>query len=321
MTSADPAASILAADTADDIVLPFETVKSKAKGRVVRLGAAVDKILARHSYPEPVSEALAHALALVAMLGAPLKEGARLSLQTKSDGPLGFLFVDYEAPGWLRATASFAEDRVENLKSQNAKPGEGALLGNGHLALTLDPGSGQERTQGIVAIDGTSITAAAHAYFRQSEQLPTFIRLAVARQRTPSGDNWTWRTGGLIVQHPGSDVELDEKTGDDEELLGEANEEWQRVRLLAATVEDHELIDPTLPADRLLYRLFHEEGIRAFQPKAIGVYCRCSRERVAAFLSSFSADDLAAVSEPDGSHTVTCEFCATKYHFAKGEIG
>ncbi len=194
------------------------------------------------------------------------------------------------------------------------------LLGNGHLALTLDPGGGKERTQGIVAIDGTSITTAAHAYFRQSEQLPTFIRLAVARQRTAAGDDWTWRAGGLIVQHPGRSVEAAKETGDDEELLGEESEDWQRVRLLAGTVEDHELIDPTLPADRLLYRLFHEEGIRAFQPRPIGVYCRCSRERVAAFLSSFSADDLAAVSEPDGSHTVTCEFCATQYRFAKGEI-
>lgn len=310
----------------DDLVLPFETVASGVKGRIVRLGSVAETVLGRHGYPEPVSMAVGHALALAAMLGAPLAAGARLGLQTRTDGPLGFLFVDYAGEGRIRATASFSKERLSALTPAGGRLNEGALLGAGNLALTLDPGSGDEISQGIVGLEGESIAAAANTYFRQREELPAYIRLAVARhrvasERRPGAESpWTWRAAGLLVQHPGH---AGEATGAGEEgLLSEDEaEDWQRVRLLAATVEDHELLDPSLSADELLLRLFHEEGVRVFPPRHLSAECRCSRERVAAFLKSFSAEDLAGMSEEDGSHVVTCEFCSATYRFSKDEIG
>lgn len=329
MAAAGPAAEKGPAQpVADDMVLPFATEISGVRGRVVRLGATVDTILSRHAYPDPVSEAVAHALALTTMLGAPMATGSRLSLQTRTDGPLGFLFVEYQSPGKVRATASFAKERLAELAARHARPSEGELLGHGHMALTLDPQDGRDVTQGIVALEGGSLTAAANTYFRQSEQLPSYIRLAVARHRVAGAEKssggeggdgargWTWRAGGLIVQHPS------ERDAEDEGdvVLGDTSEDWQRVRLLAATVEDHELLDPQLSPRRLLVRLFHEEGVRVFEPRPVTAHCRCSRERVAMFLASFSPESLEEMSEPDGSYSVTCEFCSTVYRFGRDEL-
>lgn len=304
----------------DDIVLPFRTERSRAVGRLVRLGASVDFILSGHDYPLPVSEALGQALALTAMLSAALKSGGKLSLQTKTDGPLRILISDIELPGRIRGYAAFDNARLAPLlEAGGGRIAQNQLLGSGHLALTFDPGDGREQHQGIVPLENETLTGAAHAYFRRSEQLPSFIRLAVARHRLPGDGGWHWRAGGLMIQH--LDAEPDEQAADDDTLAGDVNEDWQRARILAATVEDHELIDPTLPPEKLLLRLFHEEGVRAFARQPIAAHCRCSRERVQMFLSRFGADDLASMREPDGGLSVTCEFCSKKYVFAMDEIG
>src|SRR5690606_10458795 len=157
----------------DDLVLPFRTVRSDVVGRVVRLGSVVHNVLSRHAYPEPVSHALAEALALTAMLGSALKSGARLILQTKTDGPLDFLVAHFEEPGKVRGYASF--DKADAaLADTKGRGDQGALLGSGHLAMTIDPGGGRDSYQGIVAVDRAPLLVAAHEYFRQSEQLPTF---------------------------------------------------------------------------------------------------------------------------------------------------
>ena len=307
----------------DDLVLPFRTVRSGVIGRLVRLGPAVDEILSHHSAPEPVSQTLGEAVALTAMLGTALKIDGKLTLQTKTDGLLDFLVVSYEPPGRLRAYARYDKKRVGD---NDIDPGE--LLGEGHLAITIDPGEDMERYQGIVALDGEGVGDAALSYFRQSEQLPSFIRLAVARHYT-AGENgapgrWQWRAGGLMIQHlpsaGGTDPDLDEAFEIDA-LENEEDDDWERTRILASTVEDHELLDPTLAPERLLYRLFHEEGVRAFPVAPIEAYCRCSRERVAAFLKSFGAAELTDMREPDGSISVTCEFCTKSYKFAPDELG
>ena len=303
-------------DLQDDIVLPFRTEKSRAVGRLVRLGACVDTILSRHDYPDPVSEALAQALALTSMLSAALKPGGKLSLQTKTDGPLRVLISDIELPGRLRAYASFDRDRITELAAAGGKVQQPALLGSGHLALTFDPGDGRESHQGVVPLEGQSLTAAAHTYFRQSEQLPSFIRLAVARHRLPGADGWHWRAGGLMIQH----LDADPSEENEADAAGNA-EDWQRARLLAATVEDHELLDPTLAPERLLLRLFHEEGVRTFTRQHVHAHCRCSRERVQMFLTRFGRDELADMREPDGTLGVTCEFCSAKYTFDLDEVG
>jgi molecular chaperone Hsp33 len=310
------------AEPGDDLVLPFRTVKSDVVGRVVRLGPVVDAILSRHAYPEPVSHALGEALTLTAMLGSALKTGAKLILQTKTDGPLDFLVADFEEPGKVRGYANFDKSDAA-LAGTKGRGDQGAMLGTGHLAMTIDPGSGRERYQGIVAVDRRPLLAAAHEYFRQSEQLPTFIRLAVARHYGPprggSGGGpraWHWRAGGLMIQQlpreGGARRRADASEDDDEN--------WNRAHHLAATVEDHELTDPTLPPERLLYRLFHEEGVRVVPATGLAEACRCSRERIALYLDRFGPAELAGLRDPDGSLTVTCEFCSRQYRFAAGEV-
>lgn len=294
----------------DDLVLPFSTDRSGLKGRVVRLGPAVDTILSRHNYPDVVSEALGQALALTAMLGSPLKPGGRLGIQTKTDGAIRFLLADYEAPGRLRGYASFDAGRVEETTRQSPPAPQGQLIGSGHLAMTLDKGLGEESYQGVVALDGQSLSSAALTYFRQSEQLPSYVRLAVARVRAAGSVNWQWRAGGLLAQH--LSASMDETAPAASESV---DEDWQRARILAATTEDHELLDPLLAPERLLFRLFHEEDVRVFKPQKVEVHCRCSRERVQMFLTGFKPEDLEDLREPDGRLSVTCEFCNTAYLF------
>jgi molecular chaperone Hsp33 len=313
----------------DDLVLPFRTVKSDVIGRVIRLGPVVDAILSRHAYPEPVSHALGEALALTAMLGSALKTGAKLILQTKTDGPLDFLVVHFEQPGQVRGYASFDKSDA-GLAATKGRGDQGAMLGSGHLAMTIDPGGGRDSYQGIVAIASEPLLKAAHEYFRRSEQLPTFIRLAVARHYGPPEGGpgggmrggpraWHWRAGGLMIQQlprEGGTRSRLEGEAHDLSLEGEDDENWNRARHLAATVEDHELIDPMLAPERLLYRLFHEEGVRVVPATGLAEACRCSRERIEMYLQRFGPDELAELREPDGSLTVTCEFCSRKYRFA-----
>jgi molecular chaperone Hsp33 len=288
------------------------------------MGPAADEILSRHDYPEPVVEALGQALVLSVLLGAPLKEDARLILQTKTDGPLRFLVVNYESPGRLRGYASADADRVAPLATQGAIA-QADLFGKGLLAMTVDPGGEKERYQGLVQMAGGTLTDAALGYFRQSEQLPTYLRLAVAREYMASGprSGWHWRAGGILVQHlsPLGGATEAAAAEEEERLRGEDDDHWQRVRLLASTVEDLELLDPSLSSDALLWRLFHEEGVvRAVEPVRLSAYCRCSRERVATMLSSFSAQELADMHEADGKLSVTCEFCNSTYRFDPSEV-
>jgi molecular chaperone Hsp33 len=319
MLSADNARGLSLPD--DDLVLPFRTVRSDVVGRVIRLGSVVDTVLSRHAYPEPVSHALGEALALTAMLGSALKVQAKLILQTKTDGPLDLLVADFVAPGKVRGYASF--DKADaGLAEAKGRGDQGGLLGKGHMAMTIDPGSDKDRYQGIVPLEGEPLVDAAHTYFRQSEQLPTFISLAVARHYGPArGEGqrmWGWRAGGLMIQqlpHEGGKREEYAASEDDDE------ENWNRARHLAATVEDHELLDPTLAPERLLYRLFHEEGVKVTPTTALAAECRCSRERIHGYLRQFGAAELEDMREPDGGFTVTCEFCSRKYRFSSADIG
>ena len=314
-----------AAPSGDDHVIAFQTVRSGVSGRIVRLGPAVNDILTRHDYPEPVSQVLGEALALTAMLGSQLKFNGRLILQTNTDGPLGFMVVNFETAGTLRGYASYDAERIKALSAEGKIP-EGALLGKGHLAMTIDPGGDMDRTQGIVAIENGTLSEAALEYFRRSEQLPTFIKLAVARHFASGGSGgvWRWRAGGLMVQHltaeGGEEIPERDDGTDSGWVLGSDDENWRRVEILAATVEDHELLDPMLTPERLLYRLFHEEGVTAGPAQPVAMRCGCSRAHVGMFLTRFGSDELADMRDPDGAVTVTCEFCATPYRFTAEEL-
>jgi molecular chaperone Hsp33 len=304
----------------DDTVLPFAVEALDVRGRVVRLGPAIDRILARHAYPPPVARVVGEAAALTVLLGSSLKSEGRLQLQTKTDGPLGMLIVDFDAPDRVRAFARYNADRVASVSEEGRADGA-ALLGSGHLAFTLEPGRELSRYQGVVSLKGQSLEEAAHQYFRQSEQIPTMVRLAVAESVTGEGANW--RAGGLMVQFlpdsPERQRQADFDPGDAPEgAVREPfieDEAWTEAKSLAATTEDHELIDPTLSSERLLYRLFHERGVKVFGPRGVREACRCSRERIEAMLRRFTPKERRDMIGDDGRIGVTCEFCSTHRTF------
>lgn len=312
----------------DDRVLPFQIEALGVRGRIVRLGDIATDILSRHHYPESVAGLLGEALALGAMLGVALKFEGRFTLQTKSDGPVDMMVVDFQTPGGMRAYAHYDRGKVEELE-RDLMPGAGLLLGKGHLAMTVDQGAAVDRYQGIVALDCGSLSEAAHAYFRQSEQIPTAVRLAVAPvfNQGDAGQRSAWRAGGLIVQHlpkdggagmPGFPAgDAPEGIGLPEDATGD--DRWTRARVLMNTVEDHELLDAELAAERLLYRLYHEDGVRVFRSRPISRECRCSRERVETMLKQFSQDDRDYMVK-DGRIVVTCEFCNLDYAFDPGRF-
>jgi len=306
MTEHSPQGQIELRLPEDDLILPFQAEHAEVSGRLVKLGPTVDTILSRHAYPEAVSQLLGEAVALTALLGAALKFEGKFILQASTDGPVDLLVADYQVPGGLRGYARFSPERLAAL------PPDGRLLGDGHLAMTIDRGLETERYQGVVPLEGDSLTEAADTYFRQSEQLPTLIKLAVARHYRAGkagGRPWTWRAGGLLVQ---------KLTREGGRSVGReaafAEEDWTRAKALAETVEDHELLDPMLPPDRLLYRLFHEEQVRAYRAVPLESYCSCSKARVEELLRRFSAEDLADM-VVDGEVWVTCEFCNSRYRF------
>jgi molecular chaperone Hsp33 len=314
-----------AATSVDDTVLPFEVATLDLRGRVVRLGPLVDEILARHSYPAPISKLLGEAIALTVLLGSALKIEGRFILQTQTDGPVRMLIIDFRRPGKVRACARFDAARVATA-IEAGKADAGALLGSGHLAMTIDQGADTSRYQGLVALDGGSLEDAAHEYFRSSEQIPTRVRLAVAEELS-AGARHSWRAGGMLLQFLPKSPErarvADLPPGDAPEgtaghVLPE-DDAWVEGRSLIDTVEDLELIDPVVSSERLVYRLFHERGVRVFRGIDVVAECSCSRPNVEAMLKSFPKDDRDHMVE-NGMISVTCEFCSSAYRFAPGEL-
>jgi molecular chaperone Hsp33 len=299
----------------DDSVLPFAVEALDLRGRLVRLGPAVHSILSHYNYPPVVARLLGEASALAILLGSLLESHGRFQLQTKSDGVVDMLVVDYEAPGRLRGFARFDAERLK--AERPAAPGE--LLGRGHLALTIEREEDAARYQGVVALEPAGLAEAAHNYFRQSEQIPSFVRLAVAESVTPEGRSW--RAGGLLLQYlPSGSARLrDLPPGDAPEGAWEPSyvedDAWLEGLSLAGTIEDHELVDPSLSGERLLYRLFHERGVKVFPEREISEFCRCSPERVEKMLSSFSPEERRDMVGDDGKIGVTCEFCGAHREF------
>jgi molecular chaperone Hsp33 len=311
--------------TVDDVVTPFEVAKLDLRGRVVRLGPVVDDILNHHQYPAPVAKLLGEAIVLTIMLGSGLKVDGRLILQTSTDGPVRMLVVDFVLPDKVRAYARFDAARVEA-----AGDDAGKLLGNGHLAMTIDQGPDTNRYQGLVALNGRDLEAAAHEYFANSEQIPTRVRLAVAEEfhAAAGGPRHKWRAGGILLQFlpraPERAKMADIAPGDappgTEPHSVKEDDAWVEGRALMETVEDLELVDPALSSERLLFRLFHEPGVRVFKDVGIVAQCSCSRPRVEAMLTSFSQEDRDGMVE-NGQISVTCEFCSSKYEFAPQDVG
>ncbi len=308
--------------TDDDHVMPFAVEDLDVRGRVIRMGSAVDDLLARHDYPEPVARLLAEMVALTLLLGTALKFDGRFIVQAQGDGPVSLLVVDFQTPDAVRAMARFDQGRLDEAVA--AGQGEPAqLLGKGHLALTVDPGTHMNRYQGVVAMQGESLEEMAQAYFLQSEQIPTLVRLAVA-QSVDRGDGGKakWRAGGFLAQYlPRDSSKLptrDLHPGDDpnasDDVTVEQPDHWREAEALIGTIEAAELVDPQVASDQLLYRLFHERGVRVFEGMPVREQCTCSVERVQATVRTFG-DEPDADMIKNGAIEVTCDFCSKGYRF------
>lgn len=315
----------LAQAVSDDTVLPFQVDRLDVRGRIVRLGPLLDHILTRHDYPKPVARLLAEASALAALLGSALKHEGRMVLQTKGDGPVSMLVVDFDAPDGLRACASFNPERVREAQA-NARLQPSELLGNGYLAMTLDQGADMKnRYQGIVELDGASLEEAASTYFLRSEQIPTVVRLGVAESVSSSGGvmRSAWRATGFLVQFlPESperrrmaDLPPGDAPSDFVAPVHRDDEAWLTARALVDTIGLDELVDPLLSPETLLYRLFNQQGVRVFEPQTLRDFCRCSQERIIGVLKSFSPEERTSLVK-EGRIAATCEFCSRLYEFS-----
>ncbi|MSP43591.1 MAG: Hsp33 family molecular chaperone [Alphaproteobacteria bacterium] len=308
---------------ADDTIRPFAIEGADVRGRIVRLGPVVDQVLRRHDYPEAVSRLLGEALTLVILLGNSLKFRGTLSLQTKGDGPVPMLIADYLAAddthaGRVRGYAVYNKNVNFSGNEQNFSQ----LSGKGYFALTMDPGAGAERYQGIVALEGDSLANCAEKYFLTSEQIPTAIRLSVGRsylrgatRHAPAESAGVWRSAGMLIQHLPKNAMAMRAPEDP----AEEHENWRRSRILMQSVTDAELIDPLLANERLLYRLFHEEGVRVFPGQTVAFGCRCTRDRLAGVLLQYSRPVLEELLE-DGYISGSCEFCNETYRFTLDEL-
>jgi molecular chaperone Hsp33 len=254
-----------------------------------------------------VAALLGEACALAALVGSSLKFEGRLIVQAQGDGPVRYVVADYDTQGHMRGYCRFDEDEVAAASQGFARPGARTLLGEGVFVMTLDRGPDFERTQGITPIEGESLSLAAEHYFQQSEQIPTKVRLAVGSVMTDEGQSW--RAGGALIQLIAGD-----------EARGSTEEVWDRTRALFQTLADDELLDPTISPETLLFRLFHEDGVRLEDARALVAQCRCSKDRIGAVLASFGPEERADMIEDDGKIRVTCEYCATVYELEPEEI-
>ena len=290
----------------DDLIQPFRIDPFALRGRLVRLGPTVDRILSQHDYPDPVAAILGEAVTLAIVLAGALKYDGIFTLQTKSDGPVRLIVADVSTEGAVRGYAQYDRERLPAYRP--GSPSVPELIGSGYIAFTVDQGEDTERYQGIVELSGTTLAECAQHYFRQSEQIQAGIKLSVAR----AGHNGAWRAGGLMLQRVPPE-------GGHTVIADDVEDAWRRAIVLMSSATSAELVDPELSPHRLLFRLFHDESVRVFRTHALEARCRCSRERIANILRAFPADDLEDLRK-DAVTNVTCEFCNTRYEFTSAEL-
>ncbi len=283
-------------------VTPFHLHHKPVRGRLVRLGPLAEALLTRRDQPESITRLQGEALALTAGLASALKYKGSFSLQAKGDGPVSMLLADCTDTGALRG---YARVEAEKLSHYGRNPSARALLGKGYLAFTCDQGPDMDRYQGIVAIEGADLAEMTGSYFATSEQLRSHVRLACRRGGTG------WRASAFIMERVAGEGGIGPEY--DEAMQEEA---WSTALALAHTLTPEEMLDDALAPERLLHRLFHEEGLALGQPRALAYGCRCSRSRLAGVLEGFPPEDLDHMAE-DGTITMTCEFCNHDFRFAR----
>ncbi|MCB1389571.1 MAG: Hsp33 family molecular chaperone HslO [Rhodobacteraceae bacterium] len=312
----------------DDTVLPFQLDNADVRGRVARVDGVLDTVLSQHRYPAPIEDLVAEAVLLTAMIGQTLKLRWRLSLQVRGKGAARLIATDYYAPtedggpARLRAWASFDAERLDV-----SAPGFGQI-GEGYLAIIIDQGEGMQPYQGITPIAGTSLSDCAEAYFAQSEQLPTRFATSFGRNQMP-GRPEHWRAGGVMLQHmpKASPFAQGDATGEGgllharDLVQGEDAENWSRANILLDTVEELELIGPSVQPTDLLIRLFNEESPRVYDAQRIEFGCSCSEDKVRQSLSIYSAKDIAHMTTDEGTVTADCQFCGAHYVLDPKTVG
>ncbi|PWR18905.1 Hsp33 family molecular chaperone [Zavarzinia compransoris] len=289
-----------------DRVLPFQIDTLDVRGRLVRLGPLLDSVLSRHDYPPVVSRHLAEMILVAVLLGNSVKFQGTFTVQTKGDGPVSLMVADFVTPGTVRGYAQFDREALERL---GPEPAFTAVFGKGYLALTLDQGPETDRYQGIVALEGQNLGECAEVYFRDSEQIPTLVRLAAAL-----GADGHWLAGGLMVQHlpHGSAGARTDAGGHLPDAAAE--DRWLNARSKAATVAAAELLGPDLRLAEVAWRLYHEDEVLVYPTLGLAEGCRCSRGKIAQVLARFSPEDRAEMAV-DGRIRVSCEFCNSAYDF------
>lgn len=313
----------------DDTVLPFQLDRSDIRGRVARLDGVLEQVLRQHSYPPVIEALVAEAALLTALIGQSIKLRWKLSLQIRGKGPARLIATDYYGPGEdgeparIRAYASYDADRLDH----GAAPF--SQIGEGYFAVMLDQGSGMQPYQGFTPIAGGSLSACAETYFAQSEQLPTRFSLTYGQSQVPGGVSH-WRAGGVMLQHMptvGGAVAADGGSGEGgllthaDILSGDASENWTRANLLLDTVEEMELIGPSVTPTDLLVRLFHEEEPRVFEAQTVRFGCSCSADKVRQTMSIYSQRDIAKMTTAAGIVTADCQFCGAHYEFDPKTLG
>ncbi|MCV2879118.1 Hsp33 family molecular chaperone HslO [Sedimentimonas flavescens] len=312
----------------DDTVLPFQLDRSDVRGRVARLDGVLEQVLAQHDYPAIVEALVAEVALLTAMIGQTIKLRWKLSIQVRGNGPIRILATDYYGPSddgqpaRIRGWASFDAERLD----PEADPF--SQIGDGYFAILIDQGEGTVPYQGITPLAGGSLISCAQTYFAQSEQLPTRFAISYGRSTLP-GQGEHWRAGGVMLQVMPKASPFAAKEGSGEAgllqhtdiLEGDEEENWNRVNHLLDTVEEMELIGPTVHPTDLLVRLFHEEGPRVFDPQRIEFGCTCSESRVRDSLAIYSAKDIRHMTTEDGRVTADCQFCGAHYEFDPQSLG
>ncbi len=291
-------------------VVPFYLPGHSVRGRLVRLGPLADALLTRHDLPDPVAMLLGEAMALVAGMAAALKFQGSLSLQIKGDGPIGLLLTDCTNDGAVRGYVGIDRDQLAAMRDGDASIDAASLLGQGFLAFTINRGPDFDQHQGIVAIEGRNLAQMARHYFTTSEQLRCDIHLACERNAEGS-----WRAGALILERIATEGG-DDHIAPEDRLAQPPEDSWVAATALAATLRPQELLDDDLPAEQLLYRLFHTEGVAADLARALAYGCRCSRARLAGILENFPPDDLDHMMV-DQDVVMTCEFCNFRFVFPR----
>jgi molecular chaperone Hsp33 len=294
----------------DDLVQPFRLDPFALRGRLVRLGPTIDRILSQHDYPEPVAALLGEAITLAIVLSGALKYDGVFTLQTKGDGPIRLMVADVSTAGAVRGYAQYDMAKLEQVLAEAgaAEPSVPRLVGSGYIAFTVDQGEETDRYQAIVELGGATLAECAQHYFRQSEQVQAGIKLSVGR----TGHDGSWRAGGLMLERVPPE-------GGRAIIADDVEDAWRRAMVLMSSATREELVDPDLPPHGLLYRLFHEDGVRVYRTHALEARCRCSRERIEAILRAFPPSELDEMKKEEVT-TVTCQFCNARYTFDAADL-